>query len=671
MHPSLLDLVARGALVVLVNGLWQGAAITLVTWVALRLSPRANASTRYLAWTFALAATVVVPIVTSLSHITYEPVATPFVAGHTHAYAAQAAKQQAPAVSAQSASSQSTTPAARGGTALPHVPAVHIDAPTMLTAALFALWALAALVLVVRLAVALMRLEGLKRDALPLRMEYRDRLVRWQSLENRDRDVRICVTEGIQVPVAVGLFDAMVLLPQHLLDTLDAEEIDQISIHELAHLLRHDDWSNGFQRIVTALFFFNPAVWFIARQMDVEREVACDDYVLELTGAVRSYAFCLTKMAEMTAWPHAPLAAPGVFTTRKNISIRIERLLRTGRAIGSSISPATAVAVVIGLALGFAIARLMTPVVAFAMPAVPAPPIALPVISATKVPARTLAIKPYSATMPKMTIKEPAVNLTVPSLTIPAMKYRVPPTKANLAPMKINVAGVTVALPSLAATLSLTHPHPSQVAVSSEKEEDIRGGCTGCDFSNAKLSGRDFSNQNLTGSNFDDADLHGARFDHSNLSGTNFNDANLRNASFVGANLTGCNLQDADLAGARFDGARLAGCSVDVSSLAPGQVQYFLRSCTGCDFADANLSGLNLRGVEVTGADMADAKLRNTDLSHALFRGVNFSDADFTGARLDGTEFDGCNFSGANLSAVDLSRARFVGSSLSDANMKP
>lgn len=77
MHPSLFEIIARVALVVLVNGLWQGAAIAGLTWLALRVFPRVNASTRYAAWTVALVAVLVVPIATSLSRVSYEATAAP------------------------------------------------------------------------------------------------------------------------------------------------------------------------------------------------------------------------------------------------------------------------------------------------------------------------------------------------------------------------------------------------------------------------------------------------------------------------------------------------------------------------------------------------------------------------------------------------------------------
>ncbi|HTU69222.1 MAG TPA: pentapeptide repeat-containing protein [Candidatus Baltobacteraceae bacterium] len=622
MNPSLFDLIARGALVVLVNSLWQGIAIAGLTWLALHVFRKVNASTRYAAWTLALAAVVVIPVVTSVTHIVYErasaPAAAPVPTQTVSTHAAAPAHAAAP----------SFAPAAKT-IALPSAPRVTVNPPSIATAALFGLWVLAALALVARLVVALTRLERLKRDSLPLGLEYRDKLVQWQRLSSRDRDVRICVTDATEVPVAVGLFDAMVLLPQHLLDRLGPDEIDQISLHELAHLLRHDDWTNGFQRVITALLFFNPAVWFIARQMDVEREVACDDYVLELTGAVRSYAFCLTKMAEMTAWPHQPLAAPGVFTTRKNISIRIERLLRTGRAIGSSISPATGVAVAIGLIAGYVLARAFTPVVAFALPALPAiasaplKPLPHPAVTAK---APRVAAEVMASPRPR---KRPEVVMTTRPLTVtmPATGYTVPK--------------ITITVPSVKVTV----PHVRVAAA------DVTKGfnCSGCDFSKQSLAGKNFAGSNLSGTDFSHSDLRGANFDGANLSGADFEDADLRNASLVGADLSGTNLDHARLEGANFDDANLSGADLDPRSLSPSQLRAYLPHCRGCDLERTNLSGVDLSGIHLTGVDLRHADLRGANLSNAVFNGVDFSEADLRGALTKGTQFIGCDFSGARL----------------------
>ena len=161
----------------------------------------------------------------------------------------------------------------------------------------------------------------------------------------------------------------MILIPRVLLDQLSQAEVDQISLHELAHLRRGDDWTNGLQRVFLALLAWNPAARFIGQQLDLEREVACDDWVLSLTGAVRPYALCLTKMAETSSWPRAPIPAPGVFATRKHISLRIERLLGAGRNVATNlaIGPAAAAVAIVG-ALAFVIAIVAPSIAAPASP---------------------------------------------------------------------------------------------------------------------------------------------------------------------------------------------------------------------------------------------------------------------------------------------------------------
>jgi beta-lactamase regulating signal transducer with metallopeptidase domain len=72
-------------------------------------------------------------------------------------------------------------------------------------------------------------------------------------------------------------------------------------LHELAHLRRYDDWTNLAQKLVKALFFFHPAVWWIEKQVSLEREMACDDAVLAETASPRAYAECLAHLAEKTA----------------------------------------------------------------------------------------------------------------------------------------------------------------------------------------------------------------------------------------------------------------------------------------------------------------------------------------------------------------------------------
>ena len=333
----------------------------------MRAWPRINAATRYIVWSAALVASVLVPVATTLGFFSTAPPASvtqtrsaiqPLGVGH--ADRTRVSLESVPGERRETRAKASSQPAAR----LPE--RLHVTLPVPVGLAVFALWIVLAGYALVRLAIGLIRLEQLKRDALPLPVAYRDAMPQWLRANKGARDVRLCVSDETDVPVAVGLFDAMILIPHSLLERLSEPEVDQICLHELAHLRRADDWTNGVQRVINALLGWNPAAQFIGQQLDLEREVACDDWVLSCVGKVRPYALCLTKMAETASWPRQPIPAPGVFATRKHISLRIERLLGAGRNIATNLAVAPAAAAV-GLVVAIAL------VIAFVAPSVAAP----------------------------------------------------------------------------------------------------------------------------------------------------------------------------------------------------------------------------------------------------------------------------------------------------------
>ncbi len=672
------DAAARFGAVLAINSLWQGAAIAVLTWGILRVFAKANASTRYAAWLVALVAMLLLPLATSFSHVLVRPVPV------TQGTIARGPSFQREAVTRRAPQLDATMGRRDGGAPLAAAPASRISIPLPQLAATltFAAWIFGALALLVRLSVALAHLERLKRESMPLGVERRDALLTWQEASKGSRDVRICVCDDIDVPVAVGLFDAMILLPSRLVNALDPQDLDRILVHELAHLLRADDWTNGLQRLASALLFFNPAMWFIAHQLDVEREVACDDRVLELTGAVRPYALCLTKIAEMTAWPHRPLAAPGVFMTRKNISIRVERLLTARRAFGSSIAPTILGPLMAGLALLVLLLRTVAPSYAYDVETSAAPqaralamqthadpkahvvahatarPAAPPEVRTTEVRTTAVAAAAPRASAPSRR-NPPVREASEAPAAAHSARVAVPPVRVS-APMfgPRDIAGI-VSEATTAALASMTYSVGTATS----------GGCTGCDYSHTNHPGADFHGQSFTGSDFSHARLAGANFSDASLTGTDFEGADLRNVSFVGAHLDGCDLRGADITGARFDGAHMEGCSIDIHRVAPRQARAMLALCTGCDFSRVDLDGMDLRNLRIMGATLASADLRNADLSGAYLTGVDLANARLTGARLDGTHFIGCNFNGVDLRGVDLSKASIVGSSMRNANL--
>lgn len=127
----------------------------------------------------------------------------------------------------------------------------------------------------------------------------------------------------ISVPVVLGVIRPLILLPTSAATGLSVDQLVAVIAHELAHIRRYDLVVNVLQRVVEALLFFHPAVWWISRRVSIEREQACDHFVLSAGFARNQYADALVRMAEVssalrnprTAIPATALAADGSSST--------------------------------------------------------------------------------------------------------------------------------------------------------------------------------------------------------------------------------------------------------------------------------------------------------------------------------------------------------------------
>jgi HEAT repeat protein len=126
---------------------------------------------------------------------------------------------------------------------------------------------------------------------------------------------------------------------------------------------------------VQSFLFFHPAVWFIGKQLMIERELACDDWAVK-TCEPRRYASCLTKLVEALSEskPQAvvKLAAAGIIFGKHVISRRVEMILNRNRNATTAVSK-PALLYSIGLVAFFvAVCSLISPVIAVPLTQKPA-----------------------------------------------------------------------------------------------------------------------------------------------------------------------------------------------------------------------------------------------------------------------------------------------------------
>ena len=133
-----------------------------------------------------------------------------------------------------------------------------------------------------------------------------DRIAASMSLR---RTVRLLESAAVEVPTVIGWLRPVVLLPVAALSGLAPEQVEMVLAHELAHIRRHDFLVNLLQAIVETLLFYHPAVWWISRQVRIERENCCDDLAISVCGSRIRYARALTRLEELRVDAAPPLLA--------------------------------------------------------------------------------------------------------------------------------------------------------------------------------------------------------------------------------------------------------------------------------------------------------------------------------------------------------------------------
>ncbi|HUJ94957.1 MAG TPA: M56 family metallopeptidase [Terriglobales bacterium] len=219
------------------------------------------------------------------------------------------------------------------------------------------IWTVISTVALARLGFGLWQLGCLRRNSAIVAADNLDPLLTGCLKEFRKtRPVELRVSQRVNVPMAIGFFRPAIILPKWVLQELSAEDVHAVLLHELAHLRRLDDWTNLLQKVLRAVLFFHPAVWWIESKLALEREMACDEMVLARTGNARGYAQCLVSLAEKSFLHKGLALAQAAVSRMRHMTVRVSQIL-TGR----NTQKARAWKPVIGMAGMFAVVVLVSP----------------------------------------------------------------------------------------------------------------------------------------------------------------------------------------------------------------------------------------------------------------------------------------------------------------------
>ena len=262
---------------------------------------------------------------------------------------------EAPAMFSQAPAPVTTATVPTGEVATPvasQVAAAPASAPARFsispTAATMAVYAVPAAILLLITALALLRLVTLRARAdVLVDGHWLSALARAQRRMGFKHGTALLTSDELASPISWGL-----MRPVILLNTRAAEasgEAEAIIAHELAHVARMDWIKLLLARAATALFWFNPLVWMLAREAHQLREETADDAVLAADISDTDYAQLLVGVARHEC-PGLLLGAHGVAPSKNSLARRVARVL-DGQSVRGPAARSFAMGVFVGAVL--------------------------------------------------------------------------------------------------------------------------------------------------------------------------------------------------------------------------------------------------------------------------------------------------------------------------------
>ncbi len=355
---------------VLVHSLWQGLLISVAVLLVLRTVPARCTNLRYAASVGGLAAVLLAALVTwTVLRLPTDPLGQPpeTVAaappiGADSGYDAERLTETNERV--ESTTGVVVVPVLSdtdGNRAATERRGTWLDRLQQYAPAIVSLWVIGVAVMLLRTTSAVVRPQRwLAQEAAIDRFDLSrlESLAAELSIRLRlRRAVKLAVCNRVAVPSVLGVLWPTILVPPAMVTGIPIEQWRIILAHELAHVRRYDNLVNLLQMLIESLFFFNPAVWWISRQVRVEREASCDALAAMVAGKPVSVARTLIDVARSLKDGGVPvvptLTALAEPADSGSLTDRVRRLLQPERASRPKLTGAgLAVALVVVMATG-------------------------------------------------------------------------------------------------------------------------------------------------------------------------------------------------------------------------------------------------------------------------------------------------------------------------------
>ncbi|HWB59595.1 MAG TPA: M56 family metallopeptidase [Chthoniobacteraceae bacterium] len=138
------------------------------------------------------------------------------------------------------------------------------------------------------------------------------------------RGVGLKTTDALRIPTLSGVFHPQIWMPRDWPAQFTDEELRNVMLHEIGHADRGDlavQWLFAFAQ---CLHWFNPLVWLATRAARLDREMACDAWVLSRAGSSQAgYGATLMKTVQFLRPGTRTAGVLAMASSRRGLRARI------------------------------------------------------------------------------------------------------------------------------------------------------------------------------------------------------------------------------------------------------------------------------------------------------------------------------------------------------------
>lgn len=285
----------------LIQFIWQGLLISVVATLLLRQTRHSKPQVRYAIALSALVLCLLVPVFNTLQTLSIP---------HTNAISSINAGTAAASINTLFQGSLNV--------AMPS--SLQNEMPWIII-----LWLIGCILFSLRMILGLSWISQTQRNShLNNKPELQRSLDQLKARFGIRRHICFFICDDIDSPMTAGWWKPIVLMPTALFTQLSPEYIEALIAHELAHIKRFDYLINLVQSSIEAILFFHPVVWWLSKQIRIERENIADDLAAQVLNNPQQLATALAALDQFQ------LTGPLLAQTAHggNLMSRIQRLVK-------------------------------------------------------------------------------------------------------------------------------------------------------------------------------------------------------------------------------------------------------------------------------------------------------------------------------------------------------